>query len=1102
MKFTGRFLSLLVVSMALSCLLAAQTPATQPSPVVPQLVNYSGVATNAQGEAISGIAGVTFAIYKAQYDGAPLWLESQNTQADSKGNFTIQLGAATSGGVPLQLFASGEARWLGVRINGGEEQPRVLLVSVPYALKAADAQTLGGLPPSAFMLAPESSSGATPFSPSPNSATGSVGTASPPVGGTGSEGYVAYWTDNTGDLGNSVLYQSGTGSSAKIGINEKNPLFTLDVNGQELVRGLLEMATTNYATPTKAYNSQPFNLESSAYNSGTAAYTLNHFQWQAEPTGNNTPSPGATLNLLYGTDPAMPAETGLQLSNKGVFTFAPGQTFPGTGTITGVTTATGSGLTGGGTSGTLTLSLTNSCSTNQVLQWNGTTWVCTTIAGGGTITGVTAGTDLTGGGTSGSVTLNLDTTKVPQLNAANNFKGDQSVVGNVSVGKGYGFNIGGVPFAFGSLANGNALLGFAGNSTMTGIDNTASGVQSLLSNTSGSRNVAAGYQALYSNTGSGKEAGSDSTAIGYQALFANTTGSEGTAIGSGALYSNTTGYEDTATGFQALNANTTGSFNTATGYGTLGANTTASFNTGDGYGALISNTTGSGNTATGAQALLNNTTGVANVAVGFSALAYSTTASNNTAIGENALFSNTTGNQNTADGNDALYTNTTGANNTANGLDALFSNSTASRNTATGSYALYANDVGGDNTAVGFQALYTNSSGYGSSNTAVGSQALYGNTNGGGNTATGAGAMYINSIGFFDTATGYQSLYSNIGGVEDTADGYQAIYYNQSGSYNTAMGYQAFYRSVDGNYNTAVGIYALCLGEIGNENTALGGYALFNTSGDLNTAVGLNALYDDTLGAQNTAVGSGALASNYTGDDLTCVGYGCDSDVDGLSNATAIGAHAIVGQSNSLILGGTGQYAVNVGIGTTKPSNILTIGRGSGHPVSDSWETYSSRRWKTNIQTLPDALAKVEQLRGVSYDRKDNGKREIGVIAEEVGAVVPEIVSWEANGKDASGVDYSRLTAVLIEAVKQQQAEIAKQEQKLAKQSSEMAKQESKLAKQSLEIARAMQQIKSQQTSARTQAASIRALETKLTSYARQVEDGGLSNQTVLGASK
>jgi hypothetical protein len=55
---------------------------------------------------------------------------------------------------------------------------------------------------------------------------------------------------------------------------------------------------------------------------------------------------------------------------------------------------------------------------------------------------------------------------------------------------------------------------------------------------------------------------------------------------------------------------------------------------------------------------------------------------------------------------------------------------------------------------------------------------------------------------------------------------------------------------------------------------------------------------------------------------------------------------------------------------------------------------------------------------------KDSGKHEIGVIAEEVGAVVPELVSYEANGKDARSVDYGRLTALLIEAVKTQQREI------------------------------------------------------------------------------
>jgi len=153
----------------------------------------------------------------------------------------------------------------------------------------------------------------------------------------------------------------------------------------------------------------------------------------------------------------------------------------------------------------------------------------------------------------------------------------------------------------------------------------------------------------------------------------------------------------------------------------------------------------------------------------------------------------------------------------------------------------------------------------------------------------------------------------------------------------------------------------------------------------------------------------------------------------------------VVGQSDSLVLGGTGQYAVMVGIGTTAPSNVLTIGRGTGHPVSDSWETYSSRRWKKNIHPLEKALSRVEQLRGVSYDLKDSGKHEIGVIAEEVGQVVPEVVSYEQNGKDATGVDYSRLTALLIEAVKQEQREISALRTQLHKRAAQEAALESRL---------------------------------------------------------
>jgi hypothetical protein len=82
-----------------------------------------------------------------------------------------------------------------------------------------------------------------------------------------------------------------------------------------------------------------------------------------------------------------------------------------------------------------------SCASGQVLQWNGTAWVCTTVSGTGTITGVTAGTDLTGGGTSGKVTLNLDTTKVPQLATVNTFSNNQTINGTGSTGNFTGLTV-------------------------------------------------------------------------------------------------------------------------------------------------------------------------------------------------------------------------------------------------------------------------------------------------------------------------------------------------------------------------------------------------------------------------------------------------------------------------------------------------------------------------------------------------------------------------------------------------------------------------------------------------------------------------------------
>jgi hypothetical protein len=209
-----------------------------------------------------------------------------------------------------------------------------------------------------------------------------------------------------------------------------------------------------------------------------------------------------------------------------------------------------------------------------------------------------------------------------------------------------------------------------------------------------------------------------------------------------------------------------------------------------------------------------------------------------------------------------------------------------------------------------------------------------------------------------------------------------------------------------------------------------------NTTGTSNTAAGVTALSANTTGFDNTAIGGSALATNTTGSENTCIGNGCNVSTDALTNATAIGALAEVGESNALVLGSIkgvngATSAVKVGIGTATPSNVFTIAHSAGDAIADGWSTYSSRRWKTNIEPLQGALEKVEQLRGVTYDLKANGKHEVGVIAEEVGAVVPEVVTWEENGKDAQGVDYGRLTALLIEAVKEQQSLIREQKEQI-----------------------------------------------------------------------
>ncbi|MHC4694086.1 MAG: tail fiber domain-containing protein, partial [Planctomycetota bacterium] len=104
-------------------------------------------------------------------------------------------------------------------------------------------------------------------------------------------------------------------------------------------------------------------------------------------------------------------------------------------------------------------------------------------------------------------------------------------------------------------------------------------------------------------------------------------------------------------------------------------------------------------------------------------------------------------------------------------------------------------------------------------------------------------------------------------------------------------------------------------------------------------------------------------------------------------------------------------------------SGIGVYGHGGEHDFfahNGNYGAASSIRWKNDVRPIDEPLRKILCLRGVyfSWDVGHGGKHDIGMIAEEVGEVVPEIVGYEENGKDATGMDYGKLTPLLVEAVK------------------------------------------------------------------------------------
>jgi hypothetical protein len=222
---------LLSLLFLLSPALAAQTPndrkpaASAPQIQVPRVIRVSGTLSDLSGSTSPSLETITFTLYQDQAGTTALWSETQNVQVGARGGYQVLLGADTPDGIPMSLFSAAEARWLGVRLNGQAEQPLVMFVSVPYALKAADAEALGGKPPSSYLTVDQLGS-AVPgkaAKPAPAGTEKAVG----PITGEGMNRYLARYTGP-----NTVTYSRIFESSTGDGIFTSTPRSALDVVGE------------------------------------------------------------------------------------------------------------------------------------------------------------------------------------------------------------------------------------------------------------------------------------------------------------------------------------------------------------------------------------------------------------------------------------------------------------------------------------------------------------------------------------------------------------------------------------------------------------------------------------------------------------------------------------------------------------------------------------------------------------------------------------------------------------------------------------------------------------------------------------------------------
>ena len=202
------------------------------------------------------------------------------------------------------------------------------------------------------------------------------------------------------------------------------------------------------------------------------------------------------------------------------------------------------------------------------------------------------------------------------------------------------------------------------------------------------------------------------------------------------------------------------------------------------------------------------------------------------------------------------------------------------------------------------------------------------------------------------------------------------------------------------------------------------------TTGTENTVVGAEACVSMTTGDGNTIVGAEAFSgANGAESGNTIIGSSAGTSIDNGNQNTIIGA-------SSNVSAATAANEASIGYAVTPPAggNSVTLGNASVTAVymaSDKGATVhcaavtegSSLEIKKNISEIESPLDKITKLRGIEFDYKETDEHSIGMVAEEVNEIFPELVSKDEDGK-VTAMSYSRMTAVLLEAVKELSQEV------------------------------------------------------------------------------